>query len=127
MAPHPNPHDSPGSDHAAAGSSLAEAHITSRVQLARAFAVRCLPSTWRRRILLLTVASSLSLLLLFLPGALFYHVYFDWTGLPDLGPFIRFEPPTTGRVYDRQGKVLIEIAREYREVVSSDEVPTILR
>jgi len=81
---------------------------------------------WLRRILLL-VASSLSLLLLLLATALIHHVYFDRSSLPDLEPFIRFEPPTTGMVYDAQGKVLIELAGEYRKVVSYDDVPVILR
>ena len=44
------------------------------------------------------------------------HVYFDRSGLPDLEPFIRFEPPTIGEVYDARGKVLIQLAREYRRV-----------
>ncbi len=81
---------------------------------------------WLRRILLL-VASSLSLLLLLLATALIHHVYFDRSSLPDLEPFIRFEPPTTGMVYDAQGKVLIELVGEYRKVVSYDDVPVILR
>jgi penicillin-binding protein 1A len=58
---------------------------------------------------------------------LVHHVYFDRSGLPDLGPFIRFETPTIGAVYDARGKVLIELAREYRRTVSFDEVPEVLR
>ena len=54
---------------------------------------------------------------------LVYRVYFDRSGLPDLEPFIRFEPPTIGEVHDARGKALIELAREYRRVVSYDEVP----
>ena len=60
------------------------------------------------------------------PGGRIHHVYFDRSGLPDLEPFIRFEPPATGRVYDVRGKVLIELGGEYRKVVSYDEVPVIL-
>ena len=68
------------------------------------------------------------LLLLLLPAVgLVYHIYFDRRGLPDLERFIRFELSTIGRVYDAQGTVLIELAREYRRVVSYDEVPAILR
>ena len=104
----------------------AGARIAFRLHSAGAFVVRHLPVTWSRRVLLLA-ASSLALLLLILPGAVIHYVYFDRTGLPDLEPFIRFEPPTTGRVYDAQGKVLIELAGEYRKVVSFDEVPPILR
>ena len=62
-----------------------------------------------------------------LPGPLVYHIYFDRSGLPDLEPFIRFELSTIGHVYDAQGTVLVELAREYRRVVSYDEVPLILR
>jgi len=47
--------------------------------------------------------------------------------MPDLAAFIRFEPPTTGVVRDFRGTVLIELAREYRRVVTYDEVPLILR
>jgi len=68
------------------------------------------------------------LLLLLLPvGGLVYHIYFDRRGLPDLEPFIRFELSTIGHVYDAQGAVLIELAREYRRLVSYDEVPAVLR
>ena len=76
---------------------------------------------------MLFVAAPLALLLLLVSAGLIRHVYFDRSGLPDIEPFIRFEPPTTGKVYDAQGKVLIELAREYRRVVSYDEVPVILR
>jgi penicillin-binding protein 1A len=66
-------------------------------------------------------------LLLLPPAALLHHVYFDRSGLPDLEPFVRFEPPTTGEVYDAQGTLLIELATEYRRVVSYDDVPFVLR
>jgi penicillin-binding protein 1A len=56
-----------------------------------------------------------------------HHVYFDRRGLPDLDSFLRFEPPAIGEIYDDRGKVLIELAREYRRVVSYDDVPVILR
>jgi penicillin-binding protein 1A len=56
-----------------------------------------------------------------------YHVFFDRSGLPDIEPFIRFKPPTIGEVYDARGTVLIRLAREYRRVVSYDEVPPVLR
>src|SRR5271170_4802079 len=35
-------------------------------------------------------------LMLLPPVALIHHVYFDRTDLPDLAPFLRFQPPTTG-------------------------------
>jgi penicillin-binding protein 1A len=68
------------------------------------------------------------LLLPLLPVAgLVHYVYFNERDLPDIESFIRFEPPTIGQVYDAQGQVLIELAREYRRVITHDEVPVILR
>jgi penicillin-binding protein 1A len=86
-----------------------------------------LTATRRRRAALLAVA--LVPVALFLAPAvwLVYHVYFDRSGLPDLESFIRFEPPTTGVVRDAHGTVLIQLAREYRRVVTFDQVPPILR
>ena len=40
-----------------------------------------------------------------------HYVYFDRHHLPDLGPFIRFELPTIGHIYDADGRSLIELAR----------------
>jgi penicillin-binding protein 1A len=73
-------------------------------------------------------AAVLSLLLFLVPTVrLVHYIYFDRSGLPDLERFIRFDIPTIGEVYDAQGAVLVELAREYRRVVSYDEVPPILR
>jgi penicillin-binding protein 1A len=82
-------------------------------------------SAQSRRVVRLVILP-LGLLLLAAIGPV-YHVYFDRSGLPDLEPFLRFEPPTIGEIYDDQGKVLIQLAREYRRVVTYDEVPPILR
>lgn len=68
------------------------------------------------------------LLLLLLPvGGLVYHIYFDRRGLPDLEPFIRFELSRIGQISDAQGTVLVELAREYRRMVTYDDVPAVLR
>ncbi len=56
-----------------------------------------------------------------------HHVYFDRATLPDIEPFIRFEPPRIGEVYDVRGLVLIQLAREYRRVVTYDELPPVVR
>jgi penicillin-binding protein 1A len=102
------------------------ADLAHRLRCAGAFVAERLRSAWSHRFVRL--ASPCLVLLPLLPAAGFVqHVYFDRNGLPDLGPFIRFEPPTIGEVYDGRGKVLIELAREYRRVVSYAEVPLILR
>jgi penicillin-binding protein 1A len=56
-----------------------------------------------------------------------HHIYVDRSGVPDLEPFIRFELSTIGKVYDARGTVLVELAREYRQIVSYEEVPPVLR
>jgi penicillin-binding protein 1A len=66
-------------------------------------------------------------LVLLPPAALVHHVYFDRTNLPDLAPFLLFQPPTTGEVTDARGEVVIQLAREYRRVVTYDEIPLVLR
>jgi penicillin-binding protein 1A len=80
---------------------------------------------WRRRVI--CVAAPLLALLLLPAISLAYHVFWDRSGLPDIEPFIDFKLPTIGEVYDVQGTVLIRLAREYRRVVSYDEVPPVLR
>ena len=72
-------------------------------------------------------AAFLALMLLVPTIRLVHYIYFDRSGLPDLERFIRFEIPTIGQVYDAQGTVLVELAREYRRVVSYDELPPVLR
>jgi penicillin-binding protein 1A len=90
----------------------------------RRVAARLTAARWRRA----GCFAAVPLVLLLLPAmGLAYHVFFDRSGLPDIEPFIHFKPPTIGEVYDAQGTVLIRLAREYRRVVSYDEVPPVLR
>src|SRR5438552_2636483 len=67
------------------------------------------------------------LLLVLATWGLARHVYLDRSSVPDLEPFIRFELSTIGKVYDSRGTVLVELAREYRQIVSYEEVPPVLR
>jgi penicillin-binding protein 1A len=55
------------------------------------------------------------------------YVNLDRSDLPDLGGFIRFEPPTTGHIYDANGHVLIELGKERREIIQYGEIPDVLR
>ena len=87
---------------------------------------RCVRSEWSRRCLRLTVAGLAALVVL--PAwSLIHYVYFNRSRLPDLEPFLRFEPPGIGEVFDARGTVLITLAHEYRRVVTYDEVPLVLR
>lgn len=100
--------------------------LFARLRVTRRLAAR-LKAMRRHRVVLLGIAL-LAVALPLVPAAwLVHHVYFDRTGMPDLEAFIRFEPPTTGVVRDAHGTVLIELAREYRSIVTYDEVPLILR
>jgi len=92
-----------------------------------ALVVRRLRSAWLRRAVWLTVLLMALLPLVLTTWGLAHHIYFDRSDVPDLEPFIRFELSTIGKVYDARGAVLVELAREYRQVVSYEEVPPVLR
>src|SRR5206468_2808916 len=92
-----------------------------------ALVVRRLRSAWPRRAVWLTVLPMALLPLVLTTWGLAHHIFFDRSDVPDLEPFIRFELSTIGKVYDARGAVLVELAREYRQVVSYEEVPPVLR
>ncbi|MGC1484078.1 MAG: transglycosylase domain-containing protein [Candidatus Acidiferrum sp.] len=56
-----------------------------------------------------------------------FYINFNRTNLPDLEAFIRFEPPTIGYVYDAHGQVLVELARERRQVIQYRDIPEVVR
>jgi penicillin-binding protein 1A len=60
-------------------------------------------------------------------GTVAHYIYVDRSDVPGLEPFLRFELPTIGKVYDARGTVLVELAREYRQIVAYEEVPPVLR
>jgi hypothetical protein len=51
-----------------------------------------------------------------------YHVYLDRTNLPDLEPFVSFNFPTIGHVYDINDQPLVELATEYRWISKYEEI-----
>jgi penicillin-binding protein 1A len=55
------------------------------------------------------------------------YIRFNRTNLPDLAPFLQFEPPTTGHIYDAHGHALIELGREHREIIQYKDIPDVLR
>jgi membrane peptidoglycan carboxypeptidase len=55
------------------------------------------------------------------------YISYNRTNLPDLDAFIRFDPPTTGHIYDANGHVLIELGRERREIIEYKDIPDVLR
>ena len=82
---------------------------------------------WSHRAVRIASPVVAATLTLWPPLALVHHVYFDRRDLPELAPFVLFQPPTTGEVTDARGEVVIQLAREYRRVVTYDEVPLIVR
>ncbi len=81
--------------------------------------------TWRRLGAVVAAAIGAGAWLLVL-GAV-HHVYFDRRGLPDLGPFMRFEFPTIGHIYDANGRPLVELAGEYRQISQYGDIPPVVR
>jgi penicillin-binding protein 1A len=80
---------------------------------------------WRRGLVRLLVGTAIVAATL-VAGAIHY-IYFDRTNLPDLEAFSRFELPTIGHVYDVNGRPFIEMASEYREITTYEDVPPIVR
>lgn len=54
-------------------------------------------------------------------------LYLDRRNLPDLGPFLRFEFPAVGTIYDANDKPLIELAVESRVNTHYNDIPPIVR
>jgi penicillin-binding protein 1A len=96
------------------------------LRLAGAAAAGRVRALWSHRSVRLACLIAATLMLL-PPAALVEHVYFDRDALPELAPFILFQPPTTGEVLDARGEVVIQLAREYRRVVTYEEVPLVVR
>ena len=86
-----------------------------------------LRAAWSHRAVRIASPIAAATLTLWAPAALVHHVYFDRSDLPELAPFILFQPPTTGEVTDSRGEVVIQLAREYRRVVTYDGVPLVVR
>jgi penicillin-binding protein 1A len=101
-----------------------EVEIRRRISTAE----KRISSIWTSRGREVAIGALMLLLIALLPAVgVLRYVYFDRENLFDIEPFIRFELPTTGVVLDSQGEPLIEFAREYRHVLSYDEIPEILR
>src|SRR5579872_912894 len=97
----------------------AQALAARGIRGSRAAALR-----WRRpaaRLLLCT-----TLLAAILAGVGFYHIYVDRTNLPDLEPFVRFDFPTIGHIYDTNGRPLMEMATEYRWISQYGDIPPVV-
>ena len=103
-----------------------EAALASWLRGAASSAARRLRAIWARRAVRIAVPVAATLLVL-PPAALVQHVYFDRSGLPDLTPFLQFQPPTTGEIMDARGEVVVQLARQYRRIVTYDEVPEVVR
>src|SRR4030043_173631 len=85
----------------------------------------CRGLRWKRGVLYLFIGTIFIATALVAVG--FHHVHFDRTNLPDIGPFIRFELPTIGHIYDANGQPLIELAKEYRQIIQYEDIPPIVR
>ena len=98
------------------------------LRFARAFHTSA-SSLWRtyKTSHLLRIASLLAAVPLILALCGLIYISYNQTNLPDLDAFIRFEPPTTGYIYDVNGHVLIELGRERREIIQYKDIPDVLR
>jgi penicillin-binding protein 1A len=88
-----------------------------------------LKAVWTRckRRRLLQIAAAIAAFPLVTTILILFYVNFGRSDLPDLEAFFRFEPPTIGHVYDAQGQVLIQLARERRQVIQYKDIPEVVR
>jgi penicillin-binding protein 1A len=80
---------------------------------------------WRRAIVRTAVCAAVVAISLI--AVTVGYVRFDRAGLPDIEPFSRFELPAIGHVYDANGRVLVEMASEYREITAYTDIPPVVR
>ena len=80
---------------------------------------------WQRNVILLLIISTVMMVILTAMGL--YHVYFDRTNLPDIEPLTRFEFSTVGHIYDANDRPLIAMAREYRQNITYQDIPPVVR
>lgn len=97
-------------------------HVLESVRRARLWVHA---SVWRR--LAVGVPAGAAALALILTGAVLRHVQVDRDKLPSIAPFLRFEPPTIGPVFDADGELVIELAKEYRRLLSYPDLPPVVR
>ena len=103
---------------------------TSRVKIRRKLSrtATWISSRWTRYRRGIGIGALLMTLIALLPVAVVLrYVHAGRHDLPDIEPFIHFELPTTGLVLDSRGEVLVQLAREYRQVSSYEELPEILK
>jgi penicillin-binding protein 1A len=93
--------------------------------LARVRGSRLGRQPWLLATLRMTGYAAIVVICLF--AAIVLYVRFDRSGLPDMEAFSRFELPTIGHVYDANGRLLVEMASEYREITSYPDIPPVVR
>ena len=93
--------------------------------LARARSSRLGRLLWLRAIL--CIASYTAIVVIGLFAAIILYLRFDQSGLPDMEAFSRFELPGIGHVYDANGRVLVEMASEYRVITPYADIPPVVR
>ncbi len=73
------------------------------------------------------VIGMLVLLATLIISPFYYYIYFNRSDLPNIKSFIDFEAPTIGTIYDKDGKVVVELANEYRRIVRPEDIPLIVK
>lgn len=80
---------------------------------------------FRTILILLTVFSLISMLSFV--GYIYHYVFYDRSNLPDIKILADFNPPTVGTVYDEEGRTIINLAKEFRWISKSEDVPDVVR
>jgi penicillin-binding protein 1A len=80
---------------------------------------------WRRGVAYLALGTMTIAAVLVAWGI--HYVCFNRTNLPDLQAFGRFDFPTVGHIYDVNGRSLVEMASECRQITRYEDIPPIIR
>lgn len=60
-------------------------------------------------------------------GYVYHHVFYNRSNLPDIRMIVNFDPPTVGTIYDKNGKIIINLAKEFRWISKPEEIPKVIR
>jgi membrane peptidoglycan carboxypeptidase len=88
-------------------------------------------SPWTAGVIALLTGAGFAVVVSFAVGVVaareVHYIYAGREDLPDLDAFMRFAFPTTGHIYDVNDELLVELADEYRDITTYDQIPPVVR
>ncbi len=82
--------------------------------------------SWKAYSLFWKVTGALAIVPLFVGFLTWHYVCYNRSELPNIQSFIDFDAPTIGTIYDANGHEVIELANEYRRIITYEDIPAII-